>query len=117
MVHSRLDSLRATCSSSVEFFTRGNKRLGDKQFLQRQICEITGIPISALSGSALSQFSTTQKFEWAKKRQTKREEDWAYSLLGVFEVSMPVVYGEGRTNAVKRLEREIDDASKDKECV
>jgi hypothetical protein len=103
--------------NSVEFFTRENKPLGNKQSLQRQIGEITGIPDSVLLGSVLSLFSTTQKFGWAKNRQTKREEDWAYSLLGIFEVSMPVVYGEGRTNAVRRLEREIDDAWKDRECI
>jgi hypothetical protein len=28
---------------------------------------------------------------------------------------MPVMYGEGKTNAVRRLRKEIDDASKNKE--
>jgi NACHT domain/Heterokaryon incompatibility protein (HET) len=103
--------------SSVEFFSREDKRLGDKQSLEQQIHEITRIPISALRGSALSHFSTDQKLDWAKTRQITREEDWAYSLLGIFEISMPVMYGEGRTNAVRRLKKEIDDASKDKECL
>ena len=103
--------------SSVEFFTREGKRLGDKQSLEQQIHEITGIPISALRGSALSQFGADQKLDWAKNRKTTREEDWAYSLMGIFEISMPVMYGEGRTKAVRRLRKEIDDASKDKECL
>jgi hypothetical protein len=34
--------------TSVEFFSRDDKRLGDKRTLKRQIHEITGIPISAL---------------------------------------------------------------------
>jgi uncharacterized delta-60 repeat protein len=102
---------------SVEFFSRENERIGDKQSLKQQIHEITGIPISSLQGTALSQFSTRQKLDWAEKRQTTREEDWAYSLLGIFEISMPVVYGEGKTNAIRRLMKEIDDASKDKECL
>jgi hypothetical protein len=102
---------------SVEFFTGKNERLGDKQSLRRQISEITGIPTAALLGCESSQFSTTQKFEWAKARQTKREEDWAYSLLGIFGVSMPVVYGEGREKAVRRLRREIDDTLKNEECI
>ncbi|XTI86758.1 hypothetical protein V2W45_1509518, partial [Cenococcum geophilum] len=103
--------------SSVEFFSKGGSRFGDKQSLEQQIHEITDIPILALRGSALSQFSTEQKFGWAKNRKTTREEDWAYSLLGIFEISMPVVYGEGRRNAVRRLEKEIDDASKAKQCL
>jgi hypothetical protein len=37
-----------------------------------------------------------------------REEDEAYSLLGIFNVSMPLIYGEGREKALKRLLEEID---------
>jgi len=102
---------------SVEFFSKERELLGDKQSLEQQIYEVTGIPILALRGSALSHFSTEQKFAWAKNRKTTREEDWAYSLLGIFETSMPVVYGEGRRNAIRRLEKEIDDASKAKQCL
>ncbi|KAH8590393.1 NACHT domain-containing protein [Bisporella sp. PMI_857] len=102
---------------SVEFFTREGKRLGDKHSLEQQIHEITGIPVPALRGSALSQVSTVEKFHWAKGRQTTREEDWAYSLLGIFEIFMPVIYGEGKTNAVRRLRKEIDDFSKVKDCL
>ena len=104
-------------SRSVEFFSRENSRLGDKQSLEQEIHEITGIPTLALRGFTLSQFSTSEKFKWAKNRQTTREEDWAYSLLGIFEISMAVIYGEGRTNAVRRLRKKIDDASKDGECL
>jgi hypothetical protein len=32
----------------------------------------------------------------------------AYSLLGMFNVYMPLIYGEGRENVVKRLREEID---------
>ncbi|KAF7505108.1 hypothetical protein GJ744_001248 [Endocarpon pusillum] len=103
---------------SVEFFSREGKRLGDKQSLEQHIHQITEIPISALRGSALSQFSTEQKLDWAKYRQTTYEEDWVYSLLGIFGISMPVIYGEGKANAFRRLKQEIDYASsKDKECL
>ena len=101
----------------VEFFSKEGVSLGNKQSLEQQIHDITEIPILALQGSALSSFSNEQKFAWAKGRRTTREEDWAYSLLGIFEISMPVVYGEGRNKAVRRLEREIDDASKAKQCL
>jgi WD40 repeat protein len=43
---------------------------------------------------------------WARDRDTKREEDLAYSLLGIFDISIPVIYGEGKENAFRRLNRE-----------
>ncbi len=103
--------------ASVEFFSEDGNRLGDKQSLEQLIHQITGIPILALRGSVLSQFSAEQKLDWAKNRQTTREEDWAYSLVGILEISIPVIYGEGKKNAVRRLRREIDDASKDEKCL
>lgn len=108
MVHSRLDAPRAHCSPSVEFFSKEGKRLGDKQSLERQIHEITGIAISALRGSALSGFSVADRISWTIKRETKREEDRAYSLLGIFDVYMPLIYGEGWENAFRRLRGEIN---------
>ena len=103
--------------SLVEFFSPEKDLLGSKQSLEKQINEITGIPISALRGTELSQFSINQKFNWAKNRQTTREEDWAYSLLGIFETSMPVIYGEGKTNAIRRLMNEVHGSSQDRECL
>lgn len=44
---------------------------------------------------------------WASKRNTKRKEDKAYCLLGIFDVSMPPVYGEGEKKAFDRLNDEI----------
>jgi hypothetical protein len=38
----------------------------------------------------------------------------AYSLLGIFDVYMPLIYGEGRDNAFTRLQEEIDKPSKGK---
>ena len=45
---------------------------------------------------------------WAETRQTTRKEDIAYSLLGIFDVYMPLIYGEGRENAVGRLREAIE---------
>jgi hypothetical protein len=36
----------------------------------------------------------------------------AYSLLGIFDVNMPLIYGEGKEKALKRLKEEIDKALK-----
>jgi hypothetical protein len=44
---------------------------------------------------------------WSKNRETTREEDKAYSLLGIFDVYMPLIYGEGTKNAFRRLKEEI----------
>ncbi len=95
---------------SVEFFTRGGTRLGDKRSLERQIHKITGIPVPALQGVPLSQFDIQERFAWAETRQTMREEDGAYCLLGVFGVFIPLIYGEGRENAGRRLRKAIDEA-------
>ena len=94
--------------SSVEFFSRERQRLGDKRSLKQQIHEITGIADSALQGVPLSQFSIDERLLWMKYRQTKLEEDKAYSLLGIFDISMPLIYGEGRNKAFKRLREEIN---------
>jgi hypothetical protein len=98
--------------SSVKFFSREGKLLGDKKTLERQVHEITGIAVSALQGAPLSQFSVDERFSWARNRQTSRKEDKAYSLLGIFNVHMPLIYGEETENAFRRLLEEIGKSSK-----
>jgi len=99
--------------SSVEFFSQEGKRLGNKKSLKRQINGITGIADSALQGTLLSQFSVDERLSWIERRQTKLEEDKAYSLLGIFDVHMPLIYGEGRENAFIRLRKEIEESLRD----
>jgi len=98
--------------SSVEFFSQEGKRLGDKCSLKQQIHEITGIPILALQGAPLSQFRVDERFLWIERRQTKLAEDKVYSLLGIFDVEIPLFYGEGAPNAFKRLREVIDKREK-----
>jgi hypothetical protein len=95
---------------SVDFFTEKGQRLGDKLSLVQQIHEATGIPTEALQDNRLDQFDVEERFRWAEKRETTYEEDWAYSLLGIFGVFMLPNYGEGKEYAVRRLRKEIDDA-------
>jgi Heterokaryon incompatibility protein (HET) len=97
---------------SVEFFSQERKRLGDKTSLKQQIHEITAIPKSALQGAPLSQFSVNERLSWIERRQTKLEEDKAYSLLGIFGVYIAPIYGEGTGSAFKRLLDEIDKLEK-----
>ncbi|KAF1957123.1 HET-domain-containing protein [Byssothecium circinans] len=98
--------------SSVEFFSRECKRLGDKGSLTQQIHEITNIPELALQGAPLSQFSVNERLSWIEHRQTKLEEDKAYSLLGIFDVYISPIYSEGTARAFKRLMDEIDKLEK-----
>ena len=93
----------------VEFFTSDGTKLGDKSSLELIVHEVTGIAKKALRGDHLSSFSVEERMSWAANRNTKREEDRVYSLLGIFEASMPLVYGEGEEKALKRLQKEIDD--------
>src|SRR3569833_173194 len=72
--------------ASVEFFSKEEVRLGDKSSLERQIKDITGIPAEALRGGPLSSFSVSQRMAWMENRETKRKEDKAYSLFGIFDV-------------------------------
>jgi hypothetical protein len=94
----------------VEFFSIEGQRLGDKRSLEQQIHEVTGIDVEALRGSSLSQFSIDRRMAWAAQRNTKREEDAAYSLLGLFDIHIPLIYGEGRRNALLRLENAVKES-------
>jgi hypothetical protein len=96
--------------ASVKFFTKEGRKLGDKRSLEQQIHEVTGIAIPALRGGDVAEFDTDERFKWAETRQTKEEEDLAYCLLGIFGVFMPLIYGEGKENAIRRLKKEIADA-------
>jgi hypothetical protein len=99
--------------NSVEFFSKECKRLGDKKSLEQQIYEITSVPTEALRGSPLSHFSVEERLLWAAKRQTTRKEDEAYCLLGIFNVFIPLIYGE-EGYAFVRLNEEIEKWSKSK---
>jgi heterokaryon incompatibility protein (HET) len=93
---------------TVEFYSRDCVRLGDKSSLEQQIAKRTGIPIAVLHGRSLSRFSSEEIFSWVEQRHTKKEEDKAYCLLGLFDVSMLLNYGEGEKKAFSRLNKEIE---------
>nr|POE87603.1 vegetative incompatibility protein het-e-1 [Quercus suber] len=99
-------------AESVEFFSREGERLGSKSSLEGHISDVTGISVKALRAKELSTFTVQERFSWQEYRITTEEEDRYYSLLGIMDVSMPVIYGEGAEKARRRLEREILYASK-----
>lgn len=86
--------------------------LGDKNSLELQIHEITGINLQALRGGSLSQFDFNQRMSWVTGRQTTIEEDAAYCLLGVFDIHIPLIYGEGQKNAMMRLQKAYQESLK-----
>ncbi|ORX93522.1 hypothetical protein BCR34DRAFT_677790, partial [Clohesyomyces aquaticus] len=92
---------------SVQFFSCEGNHLGDKTTLVQQIYEITGITFPALQGTPLCDFSIEERFSWTKDRQTTYKEDRAYSLLGMFDICMPLLYGEGEEKAFRRLRKKI----------
>lgn len=92
----------------VEFFSSEGNFLGDKSTLESDIEKITKIPMDILQGTYdhLLKYGVDDRLSWAIERQTTREEDAAYSLLGLFDLHIPLLYGEGRNKAFMRLHRE-----------
>lgn len=86
---------------------RGGPYIGDLRF---KLSEITSIDHSVLQNPHLDDYlrkrSIAERMSWAASRSTAREEDRAYSLLGIFDINMPLLYGEGR-KAFQRLQEEI----------
>lgn len=73
------------------------------------LSSITGINEDILkdgSEDALRGICLAQRMSWASRRETTRTEDTAYCLLGIFQINMPLLYGEG-CRAFKRLQEEI----------
>lgn len=98
--------------SVVTFFNCRWEYMGTKTFLRETIAEITGIDLVMLVQGEPEQFSVAKRMSWASKRKTTRVEDVAYSLLGLFNVNMPMLYGEGE-RAFIRLQEEIMQHSDD----
>ena len=51
--------------------------------------------------------SLPERMQWIARRATTREEDESYSLMGIFNVSISIAYGEGRERAFFRLYQAI----------
>ncbi|KAF4976302.1 hypothetical protein FZEAL_7018 [Fusarium zealandicum] len=102
--------------SKVIFYGQDWRRLGDRVELKQDIYDITGIPKDLLDSKQqtaesrtgqIQQLSVAEKMNWAAGRETTRSEDVAYCLLGIFDINMPLLYGEGQVKAFKRLQEEI----------
>ncbi|KAK5720406.1 hypothetical protein LTR17_015043 [Elasticomyces elasticus] len=119
--------------SDLRFYDGNLELISSRQVLACQLSAITGIHVDVLDWPSqldshwgrqsvrgtletlqklLQKFSIAERMAWAAARQTSRLEDISYSLLGIFDVNMPMLYGEGN-RAFVRLQQEIMRTSKD----
>ncbi|KAI0136464.1 heterokaryon incompatibility protein-domain-containing protein [Xylariales sp. AK1849] len=93
---------------NVRFFSASWEYLGDKVTLQHFITPMTGIAARVLEHrTPPSDVPVATRMHWASKRETTRDEDKAYCLLGLFDANMPLLYGEGLYKAFQRLQEQI----------
>ncbi|KDR71697.1 hypothetical protein GALMADRAFT_775520 [Galerina marginata CBS 339.88] len=92
--------------TSVVFYGRDWVEIGTKYSLREEISNATRIPCEVLLSQSLDEICIAQRMSWAARRETTRVEDAAYSLMGIFNVNMPILYGEG-WKAFFRLQHEI----------
>ena len=90
----------------VRFYSATWQVIGTKATMCDQLFTITNIDTYVLAGGDLETASAARKMSWASRRKTSRVEDIAYCLLGIFDVNMPLIYGEGR-RAFQRLQEAI----------
>ncbi|KLU81719.1 hypothetical protein MAPG_00803 [Magnaporthiopsis poae ATCC 64411] len=107
---------RCSLSSKITAITGIDERLLRKQFScfhhegtlggPERGCRHCSIEDVALTRRLLGSYSISTRMSWAARRKTTRVEDIAYCLLGIFDVAMPLLYGEG-LKAFRRLQEEI----------
>ncbi|KIW29886.1 uncharacterized protein PV07_05672 [Cladophialophora immunda] len=91
----------------VRFYDKWWVEAGTKATFQELLARITRIDSDVLvNGQNLDFVPVGRKMSWAAPRETSRVEDIAYCLLGIFNVNMPLLYGEG-DRAFLRLQEEI----------
>lgn len=99
--------------SVVQFYASDWSLLGDRSELADHISLLTAVPSAILYGQKkLKEISVAQRMSWIARRQTTRIEDMAYSMLGIFDINMPLLYGEG-DKAFIRLQEEVMRTSND----
>jgi hypothetical protein len=99
----------------IRFFDKYWRKIGSKTSWAPDLARITGIDIECLQDPwKLGWYPIAERFSWAARRRTTRIEDEAYCLLGLMEVNMPLLYGEGDRSFSRlctELIRQSDDAS------
>ena len=92
---------------TVQFYDQNWTFRGTKADFADNIHRFTHIdPLVLQGGGQLTKLSIAERMTWASRRKTTRIEDTAYCLLGIFDINMPLLYGEGE-KAFTRLQQEI----------
>ena len=102
---------------SMYFLDRGWQVIAERKHVPRILEDITGIQAEVFYWNKIQPmppdaYSVAQRMFWASQRRTTRKEDEAYCLLGLFGITMPLLYGEGE-QAFQRLQQEIIRTSTD----
>ena len=101
---------------SAVFYDTSWRLFNTRDNLAEVIHAITGIEPHLLRGTGrvarIASTSAARKMSWLGSRKTSRVEDMAYCMLGLFNVNMPLLYGEG-SKAFVRLQLEIINKSDD----
>ncbi|KAI0904718.1 HET domain-containing protein [Ustulina deusta] len=102
--------------ASLEFYDKRwiFRGLKTDSLVVQELVPMTGIDNRKVfeNSDAIREVAVGERMSWASRRQTKRLEDLAYCLLGIFQVNMPLLYGEGM-RAFQRLQEEIIKTSTD----
>lgn len=90
------------------FYDESWRWIGSREDLSGSIEEVTGIKDEFLRAESRrvpikERVSVSKKMSWLARRETSRVEDMAYCMLGLFDVNMPLLYGEGE-KAFMRLQ-------------
>lgn len=88
------------------FYDHDWNQIGHKHALGDLLESITNIPRIVLAGWNPLRYPIAERMRWASRRHTTRTEDMAYCLMGLFDVNMPLLYGEG-IKSFRRLQEEI----------
>ncbi|KAI6007491.1 hypothetical protein EDC04DRAFT_971582 [Pisolithus marmoratus] len=97
----------------LQFFNKDWKEIGDKRSRATELNKITGIPVRVLKNGMSSYCpSFAEVMSWAAERRTTLVEDEAYSLIGLLNVNMSMLYGEGK-KAFQRLQLQFMRMSND----
>ena len=83
------------------------RAFGTRSSLAQPIKEITGISDIFLTMPRSFRYASfAERMSWSVNRRTTRTEDFAYCLLGIVDIHMPLLYGEGN-KAFERLYQEL----------
>ncbi|PIL26915.1 hypothetical protein GSI_10053 [Ganoderma sinense ZZ0214-1] len=106
--HKRGWTLQELLAPAKLLFVSGSwEMLGSKADLSDVLEQVTRVPADVLlNREEFINTSVAQRMSWAAGRVTTRPEDEAYCLMGIFQINMPTLYGEGR-RAFRRLQQEI----------